>query len=60
MSATRIHLPDKTILEFDHEPSVLDVATRIGPGLAKATLGAKVNGDSDVIDFRSKLKTGQN
>lgn len=58
MSSVKITLPDKTVLEFDHEPTVLDVATRIGPGLAKATLGAKINGDADVIDFRSKLKDG--
>lgn len=58
MSAVKITLPDQTVLEFDHEPTVLDVATRIGPGLAKATLGAKLNGDPAVIDFRAKLKDG--
>ena len=58
MSSVKISLPDKTVLEFDQEPTVLDVATRIGPGLAKATLGAKINGDPHVIDFRAKLKDG--
>lgn len=58
MSAIRITLPDQTILEFDQEPTVLEVASRIGPGLAKATLGAKINGDSEVIDFRVRLKDG--
>ena len=58
MSAVKIILPDQTVLEFDTEPSVLDVASRIGAGLAKATLGAKINGSKDVIDFRSKLKDG--
>lgn len=58
MSVVKIILPDQTVLEFDNEPSVLDVATRIGTGLAKATLGAKINGSADVIDFRTKLKDG--
>lgn len=58
MSAVKIILPDQTVLEFDNEPTVLDVASRIGAGLAKATLGAKINGQKDVIDFRSKLKDG--
>lgn len=58
MSAIQIVLPDETVLEFDQEPSVLDVATRIGPGLAKATLGAKLNGDPEVVDFRTKLQDG--
>lgn len=58
MSAVKIILPDETVLEFDNEPTVLDVANRIGAGLAKATLGAKINGDPEVIDFRAKLKNG--
>lgn len=58
MSAVKIILPDQRVLEFDHEPTVLDVANTIGAGLAKATLGAKINGDSEVIDFRTKLKDG--
>lgn len=58
MSAVKITLPDNSILEFDHEPSALEVAQRIGPGLAKSTLGAKINGDKEVIDFRTPLKDG--
>lgn len=58
MASVKISLPDGKVLEFDSEPTVLDVATRIGPGLAKATLGAKVNGQAEVIDFRAKLKDG--
>lgn len=57
-SKIEIILPDNTVLEFDREPTVLDVAGRIGTGLAKATLGAKINGQSDVIDLRSTLKSG--
>lgn len=58
MSAVRITLPDQTVLEFDHQPTVMDVAQKIGPGLAKATLGAKINGHPEIIDFRSKLQDG--
>ncbi len=58
MSAVKIILPDNSVMEFDHEPSALEVATRIGPGLAKSTLGAKINGDKEVIDFRTLLKDG--
>lgn len=58
MAAIRIILPDNTELTFDHEPTALEVATRIGPGLAKSTLGAKINGGSEVIDFRVPLKDG--
>ena len=41
----QITLPDGSIRNFDHSVSVMDVATDIGPGLAKATLAGKVNGD---------------
>ncbi|MBC6428572.1 MAG: threonine--tRNA ligase [Cellvibrionales bacterium] len=41
----RIRLPDGSERHFDHPPSVLDVAADIGPGLAKATLGGRVNGE---------------
>jgi threonyl-tRNA synthetase len=58
MSSIKIILPDKTVLDFDQEPTVLDVASRIGAGLAKATLGAKINGQTEVIDFRTKLADG--
>jgi threonyl-tRNA synthetase len=58
MSAVKITLPDNTVLEFDHEPSAMEVATRIGPGLAKSTLGAKINGGAEVLDFRTPLKNG--
>ncbi len=39
-----ITLPDGSQRSFDHPVSVLDVASDIGPGLAKATLAGKVNG----------------
>ena len=40
----QITLPDGSIRAFDNAISVLDVATDIGPGLARSTLAGKVNG----------------
>ena len=57
-SPVKIVLPDQTVLQFDNEPTVIEVASRIGAGLAKATLGAKINGTNEVIDLRTKLKDG--
>ena len=39
-----ISLPDGSQRSFDNAVSVFDVASDIGPGLAKAALGGKVNG----------------
>ena len=39
-----ITLPDGSQKQFDHPVTVMDVATDIGPGLAKATLAGEVNG----------------
>ncbi len=39
-----ITLPDGSKREFDHAVSVYDVANDIGPGLAKAALAGKVDG----------------
>ena len=58
MSLVRIHLPDNSIKEFDHEPTVLEVALSIGPGLAKATVGAQLNQQTDVVDLRTTLVDG--
>lgn len=40
----QVTLPDGSVRSFDQAVSVLDIATDIGPGLAKATLAGKVNG----------------
>ncbi len=58
MPEIQIHLPDNSVRTFDHEPTALEVANSIGPRLAKDTLGAKINGANEVIDFRIPLKTG--
>ncbi len=40
----RITLPDATVKQYDHPVTPADIATDIGPGLAKAAIGAKVDG----------------
>src|SRR5271156_3930372 len=40
-----VSLPDGAVKHFDAPVSVLAVAQSIGPGLAKAALAAKVNGE---------------
>jgi len=56
--SVNIILPDNSVKSFDHEPTTLEVANSIGARLAKDTLGAKINGQADVIDFRTPLKDG--
>ncbi len=56
--SVNIILPDNSVKTFDHEPSTLEVANSIGARLAKDTLGAKINGSPEVIDFRTPLKDG--
>ncbi|NMH58767.1 threonine--tRNA ligase [Alteromonas ponticola] len=47
-----ITLPDGSQRAFDHPVSVLDVAKDIGPGLAKATIAGRVNGERvDAVDL---------
>ncbi len=41
----RIKLPDGTVKEFDGPVSAADVAAEIGPGLAKAAIGARIDGE---------------
>ena len=40
-----ITLPDGSQRKYEQPVSVMDVAADIGPGLAKATLAGRVNGD---------------
>ncbi len=58
MSLVSIVLPDKKEISFDHEPTAMEVAEKIGPGLAKATIGARLNGKPEIMDFRTPLKNG--
>lgn len=55
MSQITIILPDNSTKVFDHEPTALEVAQSIGPRLAKETLGAKINGSTEISDFRIPL-----
>lgn len=58
MSEIQIILPDNSVRLFNHEPTALEVAASIGARLAKDTLGAKINGTAEVVDFRLPLKNG--
>ena len=40
-----IKLPDSSVLSFDGQTSGAEIAAKIGPGLAKAALAVKVNGN---------------
>src|SRR3954471_2024912 len=54
-----VKLPDGSVRQFDKPVAVAEVAAAIGPGLAKAALGGKVNGalvdTSFVMDKDSDL-----
>ncbi len=54
-----VKLPDGSVRQFDKPVSVAEVAASIGPGLAKAALGGKVDGalvdTSFMIDQDSEL-----
>lgn len=49
----QITLPDGTVKSYDHPVTAEDVAREIGPGLAKAAIGAKIDGT--VIDLRRPI-----
>ena len=55
-----ITLPDGSQRQFDHPVTVMDVATEIGPGLAKATLAGEVDGElrdaSHLIENDAELR----
>jgi threonyl-tRNA synthetase len=48
-----VTLPDGKVLEMEDGATVLTVAEKIGPRLAKAALGAKLNGE--VVDLMRPL-----
>ncbi len=50
----QITLPDGSHRQFDHPVSVFDVANDIGPGLAKAAVAGKVNGQ--VVDTSYQIE----
>jgi len=50
---TVVRLPDGSERIFDHPVTVMDVASAIGPGLARAAIAGKVNGK--LIDVYSRI-----
>ena len=48
----KITLPDGSTRQFEDAPSVLDVAAALGPGLARAALAGRVNGNLVDTSFR--------
>ncbi|MCH2123630.1 MAG: threonine--tRNA ligase [Pirellulaceae bacterium] len=48
----QVKLPDGTTLDFSETATPLDVAQRIGPGLAKAAIAAEVDGTVTGLDFQ--------
>lgn len=58
MTKVKIRLPDNSVKTFDHNPTVIEVAASIGPGLAKDTVGGKINDLNEIIDLRTPLQDG--
>ena len=53
VSVTVVRLPDGSERIFDHPVTVMDVASAIGPGLARAAIAGKINGK--LIDVHSRI-----
>jgi len=51
-----IRLTDSSVKEFNKEPSVLEFAQSVDPGLAEKTLGAFINSQAEIFDLRTTLK----
>ncbi len=49
-----ITLPDQSVRTFDHAVTVAEVAASIGPGLAKAALAGRVNGE--LVDVSHRIE----
>nr|WP_164502815.1 threonine--tRNA ligase [Nitrosomonas oligotropha] len=54
ISVTVVRLPDGSERIFDQPVTILDVASSIGPGLARAAIAGKVNGK--LVDVYSQIK----
>jgi threonyl-tRNA synthetase len=53
MSGMTVTLPDGKALDFESGTTVLEVAEKIGPGLAKAALAGRIGGE--LVDLRRPL-----
>jgi threonyl-tRNA synthetase len=49
----QLKLPDGKIIELESGATVMDAAAKIGPGLAKAAIAGKINGE--ITDLRTPL-----
>jgi threonyl-tRNA synthetase len=54
MSEISIRLPDGKVLQLESGTTVLEIAQRIGPGLAKAALAGRIDGE--LVDLRKPLR----
>ena len=50
-----VTLPDGSTREVSRGTSILDLAAAIGAGLAKATVGARLNSQREIVDLRAGL-----
>ena len=48
-----ITLPDGTEKQFDHPVTIQQVAESIGPGLAKATIAGRIDGELEFFDWHA-------
>lgn len=53
----RITLPDGSVRELPRGSRIIDVAKSIGPGLAKVTVGGRVDGNPEILDLRTPLES---
>jgi threonyl-tRNA synthetase len=53
-----VRLPDGSIRQYDHPVTVAEVALSIGPGLAKAALGGKIDGE--LVDTSAVIQRDAN
>ncbi|MEE9394932.1 MAG: threonine--tRNA ligase [Planctomycetota bacterium] len=56
VAVVKVTLPDGSERQLEAGQTVLDLATLIGPGLAKVTVGAKLNGSKEIVDLRRPLQ----
>ena len=54
-SSVRVTLPDGSVREVDRGTTIAELAYKIGPGLGKATVGGRIDGDPEIRDLRTPL-----
>ncbi len=55
---SKVQLPDGSVLEAAEWTTVREIAERIGPGLAKAAIAGRLNGES--VDLSMPITDGAN